>query len=194
MYETPIAVVGRIVNDPRRRDTGNSDVVKFRVASNSRRRADDGSWVTGETLFVNVNCWGRLVTGVAASLKKGDAVIVVGHLYTSEYDDRDGQHRSSLELRATAVGPDLNRYITRLEKHGVPAEPARAGDRGEEHDRVAAQRDVARELLTLIGGERRRGRVEDDGAERRQVDREAREVGGGVGRGRRGVRGRRHGV
>ncbi|BBZ67977.1 hypothetical protein MINS_34060 [Mycolicibacterium insubricum] len=124
MYETPITVVGRIVTDPRRRDTGNSDVVKFRVASNSRRRADDGSWVTGETLFVNVNCWGRLVTGVAASLKKGDAVIVVGHLYTSEYDDRDGQHRSSLELRATAVGPDLNRYITRLEKHGVPAEPA----------------------------------------------------------------------
>ena len=116
MFETPLTVVGRIVTDPQRRTVGDQDVVKFRVASNSRRRTDDGSWEPGNSLFVTVNCWGRLVTGVAGSLNKGDAVIVVGHVYTSEYDDRDGNRRSSLEMRATAVGPDLSRYIATLRR------------------------------------------------------------------------------
>lgn len=43
-------------------------------------------------------------------------MIVVGHVYTSEYEDRDGIRRSSLEMRATSVGPDLSRVIVRIEK------------------------------------------------------------------------------
>ena len=116
MFETPITVVGRLVSDPKRRTVGAQDVVKFRLASNARRRAENGNWEPGDSLFVNVNCWGRLVTGVAATLKKGDAVIVVGNVYTSEYDDREGNRRASLEMRATAVGPDLSRYIATLQR------------------------------------------------------------------------------
>ena len=116
MFETPITVVGRLVSDPKRRTVGAQDVVKFRLASNARRRAENGTWEPGDSLFVNVNCWGRLVTGVAATLKKGDAVIVVGNVYTSEYDDREGNRRASLEMRATAVGPDLSRYIATLRR------------------------------------------------------------------------------
>ena len=89
------------------------------MASNSRRRTAEGNWEPGNSLFVTVNCWGRLVTGVGAALRKGDPVIVAGHVYTSEYDDRDGNRRSTLEMRATAVGPDLSRSIVRIiEKTG----------------------------------------------------------------------------
>lgn len=116
MFETPITVVGRLVTDPTRRSVGTQDVVKFRLASSARRRSGDGTWEPGDSLFLNVNCWGRLVTGVGASLKKGDSVIVVGSVYTSEYDDRDGNRRSSLELRAHTVGPDLSRYIVKLQR------------------------------------------------------------------------------
>ena len=91
MFETPITVVGNIVNDPHGRRVGDQEVIKFRVASNSRRRTADGTWEAGNSLFVTVNCWGRLVTGVGAALRKGDPVIVVGHVYTSEYEDRDGE-------------------------------------------------------------------------------------------------------
>ena len=116
MFETPVTVVGNIVNDPKRRTVGAQEVMKFRVASNSRRRGADGNWEPGNSLFVTVNCWGRLVSGVGASLGKGSAVIVVGHIYTSEYEDRDGIRRSTLEMRATSVGPDLSRCIARVEK------------------------------------------------------------------------------
>jgi single-strand DNA-binding protein len=119
MFETPITVVGNIVNDPTGRRVGDQEVFKFRVASNSRRRTADGTWEPGNSLFVTVNCWGRMVTGVGAALRKGDPVIVVGHVYTSEYEDRDGNRRSSVEMRATAVGPDLSRSIVRIEKTGL---------------------------------------------------------------------------
>jgi single-strand DNA-binding protein len=118
MFETPLTVVGHIVTDPTRRRVGEQEVIKFRVASNSRRRTADGTWEAGSSLFITVNCWGRLVTGVGAALGKGAPVIAVGSVYTSEYEDREGVRRSSLEMRATSVGPDLSRAIVRIEKSG----------------------------------------------------------------------------
>ncbi|CAM4249237.1 Helix-destabilizing protein [Mycobacterium basiliense] len=118
MFETPLTVVGHIVNDPQRRKVGDQEVIKFRVASNSRRRTGNGSWEPGNSLFITVNCWGRLVTGVGAALGKGAPVIAVGHVYTSEYEDRDGNRRSSLEMRARSVGPDLSRVFVRIERPG----------------------------------------------------------------------------
>ncbi|CAJ1495831.1 single-stranded DNA-binding protein [[Mycobacterium] kokjensenii] len=116
MYETLLTVVGNIASDPIRRRVGDHELIKFRVASNSRRRSADGGWETGNSLFVTVNCWDRLVTGVGASLGKGSPVIVVGHVFTSEYEDKDGVRRTSVEVRATAVGPDLARCAARIEK------------------------------------------------------------------------------
>jgi single-strand DNA-binding protein len=149
MFETPITVVGNIVNDPHGRRVGDQEVIKFRVASNSRRRNADGTWEAGNSLFVTVNCWGRLVTGVGAALRKGDPVIVVGHVYTSEYEDRDGNRRSTVEMRATSVGPDLSRSIVRIIEKTGPArdaeptaltdEPAPEADGDDETDAESVQ-------------------------------------------------------
>jgi len=114
MFETPLTVVGRIVTDLRRRRVADQEVISFRVASNSRRRDADGNWEPGNSLYITVNCWGKLVTGVGAALGKGTAVIAVGHVYTSEYEDRDGVRRSSLEMCATSVGPDLAKSIVQI--------------------------------------------------------------------------------
>lgn len=116
MFETPFTIVGNIVTDPVHKRVGDQELVKFRVASNSRRRNTDGTWEAGDSLFVTVNCWGRVVAGTSAALVKGDPVIVVGHVYTSEYEDREGNRRSSMEVRATSVGPDLARCIARIDR------------------------------------------------------------------------------
>ena len=115
MFETPITIVGNIVTKPDRKRVGDQELIKFRVASNSRRRSAEGNWEPGNSFFVTVNCWGRLVTGVGAALGKGDPVVVVGYVYTSEYEDKDGNRRSSVEVRATSVGPDLARCVARIE-------------------------------------------------------------------------------
>jgi single-strand DNA-binding protein len=133
MFETPFTIVGNIVTDPVHRRVGDSAVVKFRVASNSRKRNADGTWEQHESMFVSVSCWDRLVNGVA-TLAKGDPVIVVGYVHTSEYTDRDGVRRSSVEVRAAAVGPNLARSTVRLERlrrtseEQAPDEAAEAAD------------------------------------------------------------------
>lgn len=128
MFETPFTVVGNIVTHPVRLRFGDQELFKFRVASNSRRRSASGTWEPGNSLYVTVNCWGNLARGVSASLGRGDAVVVVGHLYTSEYEDKDGVRRSSVEVRATAVGPDLSRCIAKVELLPKPGGTGTAPD------------------------------------------------------------------
>jgi single-strand DNA-binding protein len=145
MFETSLTVVGNVVNDLKRRRVGDQEVLKFRVASNARRRAADGSWEPGNSLFITVNCWGRLVSGVGASLGKGSPVIVSGHIYTSEYEDRDGNQRANLEMRAIAVGPDLSRCIARVEKTVTSGAATAAAETDEEKDPDRAQTAPATE-------------------------------------------------
>ena len=131
MFETPLTVIGNVVTNPDRRRVGDQDVIRFRVASNSRRRTADGTWEAGNSLFITVNCWGRLVSGVGAALYKGAPVIVHGHVYTSEYEDREGIRRSSQEMRAISVGPDLARCIVRIEAAGTNGGAAANADKAD---------------------------------------------------------------
>src|SRR5689334_21167956 len=115
MFEAHQNVVGRVVTDPGRRVVGDQEVISYRVDSNSRRRTGDGTWEPGNSLYITVNCLGKLVTGVGSGLYKGGPVVVVRSVLTSEYDDKEGVRRSSLEIRPTAVGPDLSRTLIRFE-------------------------------------------------------------------------------
>ncbi|OBJ72315.1 single-stranded DNA-binding protein [Mycobacterium sp. 1274756.6] len=157
MFETPLTVVGTVVTEPRRRQVGDREVISLRVASNSRRRTAEGTWEPGNSLFITVNCWGKLVTGVGAALAKGAPVIAVGHVYTSEYDDKAGVRRSSLEMRASAVGPDLSRTIARIEKPAYtgaptgPSEPATPPAADDDADTAAAE-PAADEDADTAGG------------------------------------------
>lgn len=112
MFDTPLTIVGNVLVAPtvRRTVESNQLAVTFRVASTSRRfdKAID-SWVDGQSLRVRVTCWRRLAEGVAASLNLGDPVIVTGRLYTRDWRDEDGNHRTLYEMDASAVGHDLAR-------------------------------------------------------------------------------------
>lgn len=111
MYEAMASAIGTVVTDPVRRDLPNGEqVLSFRMASNSRRLDHTtGEWVDNGTLFLTVTCWRKLVAGVDASLHRGDPVIAHGQLRSNEYRTKDGAQRRDLEMRATAVGPDLSR-------------------------------------------------------------------------------------
>ncbi|WP_211762866.1 single-stranded DNA-binding protein [Kutzneria sp. CA-103260] len=63
-------------------------------------------WSDGHKLFVWVTGWKRLAKGAAASLKKGDPVIVSGRLRVEEYE-KDGEKRTTVKVEATAIGPNL---------------------------------------------------------------------------------------
>jgi len=125
MFETPFTVVGNVITDVVARRAGENNLATFRMASNSRKKTDDG-WEPGNSLYVTVNCWGRVADGVAGRLFKGDPVVVVGYIFTNEYLDKEGNRRSSMEVRATSVGPDMARCQVKIDpRRPSPIEPER---------------------------------------------------------------------
>jgi single-strand DNA-binding protein len=129
MRETLVTVVGTLVSDmrPRRVGPDGTLVLNFRIASNERRfDKTSESWVDGESLYLSVNCWRRLAEN-AASLVKGDPVIVSGKLRTREWTTEQGERRSVVELEANAVGPDLARCAATVRKQRRERPPG-AGD------------------------------------------------------------------
>ncbi|SCL39027.1 single-strand DNA-binding protein [Micromonospora rhizosphaerae] len=112
MFDTYVTIVGNVLTAPewRRTTQSNTLVANFKVASTARRLdRDSGRWVDGNSLRVRVNCWRKLAEGVAASVMVGDPVIVAGRLYTRDWTDDAGNHRTLYELEAVAVGHDLSR-------------------------------------------------------------------------------------
>ncbi|PMR58171.1 single-stranded DNA-binding protein [Verrucosispora sp. ts21] len=112
MFDTYVTIVGNVLTAPewRRTTQSNTLVANFKVASTARRLdRDRGRWVDGNSLRVRVNCWRKLAEGVAASVMVGDPVVVCGRLYTRDWTDEAGNHRTLYELEAVAVGHDLSR-------------------------------------------------------------------------------------
>jgi single-strand DNA-binding protein len=118
MRDTPVTVVGTLASDmrPRRVGADQALVLNFRIACNERRfDKETESWVNGESLYLPVSCWRRLAEN-AASLVKGDPLIVRGKLRTREWTTEHGERRSVVELEATAIGPDLARCAATVRK------------------------------------------------------------------------------
>ena len=112
MFDTYVTVVGNVLTAPEWRRTTQSGtlVANFKVASTARRLdRESGRWVDGNSLRVRVNCWRKLAEGVSSSVMVGDPVVVVGRLYTRDWVDDAGNHRTLYELEAVAVGHDLSR-------------------------------------------------------------------------------------
>jgi single-strand DNA-binding protein len=106
---TPITVVGKVVTDITPRMTpGGIKVANFRLATQERSydKAQD-LWVDGDRMYLSVSCWRHLADHVADSLHKGDQVVVHGRMKLREYTMEGGERRTSVEVDAKAIGPDL---------------------------------------------------------------------------------------
>lgn len=116
MNETHVTVVGNLVADPVLRVTpGEREVAGFRLASTTRRHDPElGRSVDVRTSFFSVSCWGYLARNVSESLRKGERVVVSGRLDLREYVGTDGTPRTSADVVADAVGPDLTYGISRF--------------------------------------------------------------------------------
>ena len=124
MNDTPLHVVGNVVDVPRRNRTSNGAVTNFRMASTSRHWDDDAKgFVDGATLWIDVACWGELGGNVARSISKGDPVLVVGNLSTESWDS-DAGRRSSNRIKASAVGLNLARGWSEFKRPARGDSPA----------------------------------------------------------------------
>lgn len=112
MFDTYVTVVGNVLTAPEWRRTAHTQtlVTSFKVASTARRYdRENNKWIDGNSLRVRVTCWRKLAEGVAASVMTGDPVVVYGRMFTRDWVDGEGNHRTMYELEAVGVGHDLSR-------------------------------------------------------------------------------------
>lgn len=108
-----ITVVGNLTSDPELRFTQNNvAVANFTIAA-TPRIFDKASneWKDGESLFLRASVWRDFAEHIATSLTKGSRVIATGRLKQREYETKEGEKRTSIELEIDEIGPSL-KYAT----------------------------------------------------------------------------------
>ncbi len=96
-------IIGNLGADPELRYTPSGKAVtNLRVAVNDRSRGADGEWVE-ETMWIGVEVWEQAAERLAEQLRKGHKIYAEGQLRSREFEGRDGQKRTALELRFARV-------------------------------------------------------------------------------------------
>ncbi len=106
MADSTVTITGSLTRDPELRfTTGGKGIASFGVAVNRRYQVNN-EWQE-QTSFFNVSAWGTLGENAAASLTKGTRVIVTGRLEQRQYETKEGEKRSVVEIIADEIGPSL---------------------------------------------------------------------------------------
>ena len=109
-----IIIIGHLGRDPDSRYLPSGDAVTtFSIATTERRR--DGN---EQTLWFRVSAFGKLAETCSQYLHRGSYAYIEGILSTSTYTDREGQNRTTLEVRAR----ELRMLDTRVENGDPDAE------------------------------------------------------------------------
>jgi single-strand DNA-binding protein len=107
--EPTIELTGHLGADPTLRFTPNGvPVTDLRIATTRRFKIGE-EWQDGETMWFEVAVWKQLAEHVAASVNKGDKVMVKGRLTQRSWTRDDGTITTKLVIDATGVGVDLGR-------------------------------------------------------------------------------------
>ena len=72
-------------------------------------------WKDGKKLYLRWSAFKELAENIAASqLDKGSQVTITGKLHTREYEDREGQKRSSTELEVSDFSVSLKKATAQV--------------------------------------------------------------------------------
>jgi single-strand DNA-binding protein len=98
-----IIIVGYLGRDAELRYTPTgTPVCDFSVATTERRKDKSGEFQDHTTWF-RVSFWGKRAETTHQYLTKGKLIYLEGRLNQREYQDRDGNTRTSLDVNATEV-------------------------------------------------------------------------------------------
>lgn len=119
--ETVITVVGNLTSDPELRYTQDGvAVANFTIASTPKQfDKQRNEWKDGDALFLRASAWREVAENVAASLTKGTRVIASGFLEQKSYETKEGEKRTSMELRIDEIGPSLRWSVATVTRAGA---------------------------------------------------------------------------
>ena len=107
MANPTITIKGNLASDPEIRSLPSSKVMKMRVITNDVFKDDKGGWQNKDTSGWTIEAWGELGERAYDNLKKGDNVTVVGVIKERNFQDKDGNKRYVVEVKASSIALDL---------------------------------------------------------------------------------------
>ena len=122
-----VTVVGWAATPPREVSGDGVPFTNFRMGTTSRYYDQrQKEWVDRPTEWITVKAFRETARNVAASVRKGDPVVVHGRLSTEEWTGENGT-RTTVVLDVTALGHDLtwgtSHFARRRETGRVAEEP-----------------------------------------------------------------------
>lgn len=98
-----VTLVGNLGADPEVRFTaGGTAVANLRVACTERVKGKSGEW-EDHTEWLGVVCFGKTAENAGQYLQKGRQVYAEGRLQTREWQDKEGNKRTSTEVLADTI-------------------------------------------------------------------------------------------
>ena len=96
-----VAIMGRLVADPELRTTQSGiNVVSFRIACD-RNFARQGEQRQAD--FIDIVAWRQQAEFVSKYFQKGSLIAIEGSLQTRQYQDKNGNNRTAVEVVANNI-------------------------------------------------------------------------------------------
>ena len=116
-------IMGRITHDMELRHTpAGKSVCSFTVAVDRDRKKEDGTY---DTDWIRCVAWDSKAEFISRNFEKGKPIILDGRIQTRDYNDKDGNKRSSTEIIVRDVWfslGDRKKSESRQEPYYAPAE------------------------------------------------------------------------
>lgn len=98
-----VILAGRLTRDAEMRYTPSGRALaQFRLATNRRFRSSSGEWQDDVT-YTDIRLWGEAAERMKARLLRGAPVLVEGRLRSREWETKEGNKRSGMEVVARRI-------------------------------------------------------------------------------------------
>jgi single-strand DNA-binding protein len=135
MSVNKVILVGRLGRDPETRYTGGGQAVaNFSVATDETYRDKNGERQK-RTEWHKIVVWGKQAEIAQQYLKKGSLIFIEGRIQSREWQDKEGQKRTSFEIVASSFRMLGGRG------DGATGGSFAGASRSEEHDQSAGAED-----------------------------------------------------
>lgn len=96
-----VAIIGRLAASPELKTTNSGkSVCSFRIANDSGYKDASGQ---SHTNWLDVTAWGKTAEFICKYFPKGALIAIDGRLQTRQYQDKNGQNRTAVEIVAQNV-------------------------------------------------------------------------------------------
>ena len=98
-----VLLIGNLTRDPELRYTPQGTAVATLRLAVNRRYKDRNQELKEEVCFINIIAWDKQAENCNQYLQKGRPVFIEGRLRSRNWEDKAGQKRSTIEVRAERI-------------------------------------------------------------------------------------------